>query len=390
MAWVTGDSVGIFRLPKLPRHGKRAAIAMNTMPKVTADSTGIFRYDSGHGKVAEMTGVWEQRDSSGKQLLTQVYCGKAVVKHWCENLAAGSKMLARVHTVQESSWESLAEASLGDPVCVPSKPMPAILSKKAKTAAQLYFFGLLSSPTLPMRHGAPIVAMVPIHVNNLPPADSPVKRWCLWVFRGYTYVILQKCSKGKSLVKAQGKKNAIMIQYGHGVAVEGYRYWKPKVGPVTGVMLKMQYCKVISCLSGGANMVSGLATITAAALVSSQDRGKLLVSAKMAKSSLGAKTWVLWPSMDAKGSAGISHFEGSMSKIGKNVSNSALLRRPDRYHAGLGMPLSRLKRLPAAALWVQHIGNLLKGKYCKWCKMRYCQHNKDFLVTKHWPDDFQQ
>ncbi|KAG2065106.1 hypothetical protein BDR04DRAFT_1122078 [Suillus decipiens] len=30
---------------------------------------------------------------------------------------------------------------------------------------------------------------------------------------------------------------------------------------------------------------------------------------------------------------------------------------------------------------VWHIGHLPKGKYCKYWKMQYCQHNKDFPVT---------
>ncbi|KAG2065476.1 hypothetical protein BDR04DRAFT_1121843 [Suillus decipiens] len=80
-------------------------------------------------------------------------------------------------------------------------------------------------------------------------------------------------------------------------------------------------------LSGGANVVSGLPIITAAALCLPEYYG------------------YLW------------------------VQKSRQI-----YHILQALCPKLVKTLVTAC-------NLPKGKYCKWCKTWYCQHNKDFPVT---------
>ncbi|KAG2079154.1 hypothetical protein BDR04DRAFT_1112445 [Suillus decipiens] len=106
MLWVTSDSAGIF--------GKVGEVTEAW--EMRCCYCGYYA----EGEVAEVAEAWERRDSGGKRLLTQADRGKAVVKHQCENLAGGSEVLAKGILGQ------------GDPVRVPSKPMPAVLSKKAK------------------------------------------------------------------------------------------------------------------------------------------------------------------------------------------------------------------------------------------------------------------
>ncbi|KAG2075669.1 hypothetical protein BDR04DRAFT_1114807 [Suillus decipiens] len=83
-------------------------------------------------------------------------------------------------------------------------------------------------------------------------------------------------------------------------------------------------------------MVSWLATITAAALVSGQDRGKLLVP---------LDTMAIY---------------GRKRISSKNIGNSDM---------------------SVQIVAVQCIGNLPKGKYYRYWKMQYCQYYKDFPVT---------
>ncbi|KAG2067740.1 hypothetical protein BDR04DRAFT_1120302 [Suillus decipiens] len=327
------------------KQDSAAAAAKDTMPWVTGDSVGIFgkvvkvtevweahccchEYYA-EGKVAEMTGAWKWRDSGSKQLLAQADYGKAVAKHHNYELAEDARTLPVVARCERSCCGSYVKrgtvlfcALEGELTII----MILQLSAGVRGSSKAIFYVRLSGPWRGIVKAVSL-AFIPAQ------SDAGMGWSIVWRDKSLHLIFLSEKSK----------------------------YWKPKIGPVTGVMPKMRYCKVISC----ANMVSGLPTIAMAALVSRT----------------AVNWWYLLKQLSSISTSGISHFKGSKSEIGKNIGSSVLLWRPDRYWAGLGMSLSRLQCLPAAALRVQHIGNLLKGKYCKWCKMWYCQHNKEFPVT---------